>query len=156
MYIGQKSSVTCVSQKNETGFWKPMKNCIFWYVNENKRRCRGWESVETNVHHYPISWSKSHYFILFWNVFQIFTWLIIFKTEISYRGVSTEGAWGVTSPCFQKICSFLWKNLQFFYIERDHSPGAPLASSTAVCSWFHIIFVFIAKNWVDQKHEIRI
>jgi hypothetical protein len=144
-----------VSQKNEIGFWKPVKNCIFWYVNENKQRCRGSESVQNKCAPPPSFLIKDHYFIFFWNLFLILTWLIIIKIEIPYRGVSTKeerGPWRPLLPenlqFFLKNLKFFVKTLQFFSIVRDHAPRAPPASSTSLCPWFHVIFVFSARNWV--------
>jgi hypothetical protein len=152
-----------VSQKNEIGFWKPVKNCIFWYVNENNQRCRVWENAQNKCVSLPNFLIKKVLLYTFLKSFLILTRLIIIKTEIPYRGVSTKGSVGRDTPLLPEILKFFFKkflvfskNLQFFYVVRGHAPGVPPDSSTSICPWFHIIFVFTSKNWVDYCHEIGI
>ncbi len=54
MYIGQKNIIICRAQKNKIRFWKPVKNCIFWYINQNEKRWRGSESIQNKCIPLPI------------------------------------------------------------------------------------------------------
>jgi hypothetical protein len=39
-YLGQKGTIFEAVQENKNRFWKPVKNCISWYINRRKRMAR--------------------------------------------------------------------------------------------------------------------